>query len=270
MLRAFYFCLMPDYYEILGVPEHASQEVIRTAYRRLVVRYHPDRNPDPSAQEKIRQINVAYDVLSDPEKRRKYDLSRTLAWTEPIITPQPSHRDPAYRRARPRPRPSGPPPVNPWHVRYQRYARIISRIAFAFCVLVIVDVILPVRQNDEKIIRTFDLGPGIDNSRRIAVWTNYGSKFSFDTYAPLSFSEGTIIYLQRTRILSIPRRIVAQGEIVRIPMSLLGNFALFPLVLTVTSALGVFRKGNRQLMNSLGVVNMFLLFLCLLFWLLFQ
>lgn len=57
---------MPDYYEILGVPEHASQEVIRTAYRRLVVRYHPDRNPDPSAQEKIRQINVAYDVLSDP------------------------------------------------------------------------------------------------------------------------------------------------------------------------------------------------------------
>lgn len=261
---------MPDYYQILGVPDHASQDDIRTAYRRLVVRYHPDRNPDPSAAEKIRQINVAYDVLSDPEKRRKYDLSRTVVWREPIVTPQPAHRDPAYRRrGGPRPRPA-PPPVNPWLVRYQKYAGLISRVAFVFCILLIIDVILPVRQDDEKIIGTVDLGPGVEGSRRIIIRTNYGRMLTLDTHAAWAFSEGTIVYLHRTRILSIPRRIAAQGVLERIPATILGNFAFLPLVLTITSALGIFRQGNRQLMNSLGVVNMFLLFLCVLFWLLFR
>jgi hypothetical protein len=262
---------MPDYYQILGVPEHASQDDIRTAYRRLVIRYHPDRNPDPSAADKIRQINVAYDVLSDPEKRWKYDLSRSMVWTEPIVTPQPVHRDPAYRRSRARPRPpSGPPPVNPWLVRYQRYAKIISRVAFAFCALLIIDAILPPRQDDEKIIQMIDLGVGIDDTDRIRIRTNYGSRLTFDTYYAAAFSEGTIIYLYRTRILSIPRRILAEGVSERISATLLGNFAFLPVILTLTSALGVFNKGSRQLLNSLGVVNMFLLFLCLLFWLLFR
>lgn len=262
---------MPDYYQILGVPEQASQDDIRTAYRRLVVRFHPDRNRDPSAGDKIREINVAYDVLSDPEKRRKYDLSRTITWTEPLVTPQPAHRDPAYRRrrAQPRPRP-GPPPVNPWLVRYQRYALIISRVAFVFCVVLIIDAILPARQDDEKIVQTIYLGDGADQSHVVAIRTNYGSRVTFDTHTPRAFAEGTIVYLYRTRILSIPRRIEAGGVTERISATLLGNFAFLPVVLSVTSALGVFRKDNRQLLNSLGVVNMFLLFLCLLFWLLFR
>jgi hypothetical protein len=260
---------MPDYYEILGVTDRASQEDIRAAYRRLVIRYHPDRNPDPSAAERIREINVAYDVLSDPEKRRKYDLSRTILWTEPIVTPQPAHRDPAYRRTRPRPQP-GPPPANPWLVRYQKYAHVISRAALAFCILLIIDAILPTRQDDEKIIQYTNLGDGANMFSRIAIRTNYGTRVSFDTNVPWAFQPGTRVDFYRTRILAIPRRIAANGVIERIPATILGNFVFFPLVLTVTSALGVFRKGDRRLMNSLGVVNMFLLFLCLLFWLLFR
>lgn len=63
-----------DYYEVLGVPRNASQEEIKRAFRRLALKYHPDRNPgDKEAEEKFKEINEAYQVLSDPEKRARYD-----------------------------------------------------------------------------------------------------------------------------------------------------------------------------------------------------
>ena len=63
-----------DYYSILGVNRSASEREIKQAYRRLARRHHPDVNPgDKSAEEKFKQINEAYEVLSDKEKRQKYD-----------------------------------------------------------------------------------------------------------------------------------------------------------------------------------------------------
>ena len=63
-----------DYYEILGIPKTADADAIKSAYRKLARKHHPDLNPnDPDAHKKFQQLNEANEVLSDPEKRKKYD-----------------------------------------------------------------------------------------------------------------------------------------------------------------------------------------------------
>ena len=62
-----------DYYEVLGVDRSASQDEIKKAFRKLAFQYHPDRNKEPDAEEKFKEISEAYAILSDPEKKGQYD-----------------------------------------------------------------------------------------------------------------------------------------------------------------------------------------------------
>ena len=64
----------PDYYDTLGVNRGADEKALKSAYRKLAMKYHPDRNPDDDAAEaKFKEVNEAYDVLKDDEKRAAYD-----------------------------------------------------------------------------------------------------------------------------------------------------------------------------------------------------
>jgi curved DNA-binding protein len=62
-----------DFYQVLGVPRNAGQDEIQRAYRKLARTYHPDVNSDPGAEDRFKKVSEAYDVLSDPQMRRRYD-----------------------------------------------------------------------------------------------------------------------------------------------------------------------------------------------------
>lgn len=85
-----------DWYATLGVPVTASEKEIRAAFRRLARRYHPDVNPgDPRAAELFKRVKAAYEILADPQERRRYDERRARRMRVPS-TPRPS----TLRRAR--------------------------------------------------------------------------------------------------------------------------------------------------------------------------
>ena len=63
-----------DYYEVLGLNKDASEEDVKKSYRKLAMKYHPDRNPDnPKAEEHFKEAKEAYEILTDPNKRAAYD-----------------------------------------------------------------------------------------------------------------------------------------------------------------------------------------------------
>jgi hypothetical protein len=99
-----------DHYQILGVHRQAEPEVIDAAFRAMARRHHPDRNAgDRSASERMRWINEAHAVLSDPERRRAYNREWDAQHTPP---PPVSKRPPAPCPTAPQPKP--PPPANPF------------------------------------------------------------------------------------------------------------------------------------------------------------
>ena len=152
-----------DYYEVLGVSPTANQREIRRAYRRKAFESHPDRNKSPGAEDRLKEINAAYEVLSDASKRSQYDVERRRGPSQPPPGPPP-----------PRSRPSGgagggaqtgrtPPPPPPGRApgggttpragggRWRRWA-------FIFLFVIVLAVIINALTNGEESFDPID-GP---------------------------------------------------------------------------------------------------------------
>jgi hypothetical protein len=258
---------MKDYYEILNVKPGASAHEIKRAYRRLAVRYHPDKNPDPVAEQFFKEINEAYQILGDPDERLTYD-SRFVHRDDQVMpeAPRPPsrHRDPAYRRRDPSVKvKSEKQRMLEMMGQYVPLMRKVVVAALVVSGVFFIDFILPNLLTAEKILHG---GVLKSHSRRgsVAQWrivTSSGKVVDVPyAYADL-FRSGQIVSMERTRIFGIIRYISTDDIEVRINKSLYGNFSFAPLALLGTAVFGWYHRSRIDYVFNAGVVSMLMLML---------
>lgn len=248
---------MKNYYSILGVSASASTAEIKRAYRKLAVLYHPDKNPDPRAHALFQDVNEAYDVLSDPEKRQTYDLRLAHPFAEILDQPpaQPAHRDPAYRRKRPHPGVRRDPTPRDLMGQYLPYFKWLTVAGLVLTVFLAIDLALPAREYDDEIADIH----AVRGRRGIyyyhVVITASGEKFRIYEREATTFHDPQV-HIVATPIFSTKLRISnrERTHVVKLAYIYRGALSLFPLVLFIVSLLAVMLRRRTEFVFNASIV----------------
>lgn len=257
---------MKDYYSILELQRTATAGEIRSSYRRLVQQYHPDVNPDPTAHELIKDINEAYEILGDLNKRRGYDfLLDNPNATIIIEEPKPPHRDPAYRKRR------NYPPVQSEESRLQEFMRKwipfttkIAWIGLAMSVILLLDFSLP-RQVTGAQVRTFKSNT-LPRAQSGIIVTASGKQLKISGEDMAWFNKGQFFEVIESRMFSIVIEVRIPESKKRITnlSTVYRNYFFVPVLLLIFSLLGLVVKDGVESRFNLGIVIFFLLIFTLI------
>ncbi|HEU5291036.1 MAG TPA: DnaJ domain-containing protein [Cyclobacteriaceae bacterium] len=252
---------MKDYYQILRVRRGASLSEIKRAYRILVQQLHPDVNPDPAAHELIKEVNEAYDVLSDDAKRRDYDYRFANPYITVEVPQEPAHRDPRYRRS-----------TTYSHVNVnrgpterdlmQKLAPSMLKVFQAsavLCLFLLIDFSLPRKVSDE-IISSFR------NTGRSRYEANYlitqsGQQIKISPHDGYLLEVNHTIQVVRSRILSllIEVRVPDREATLTNLSTIYANFKFVPMLLGLFSIIGLAARGKIEFRFNLGIMTCFVL-----------
>jgi hypothetical protein len=223
---------MKDYYTVLGIRPSASEGDIKSAYRRLAVQYHPDKNPTPEAAQFIVEINEAYEVLSDVEKKAVYDgllYSKVMEAAPPPLR----HRDPAYRKR----------PHNPnfksqkqrtleMMTEYLPLALLMSRVAMALFTFIALDYLLPSTTQEEVITQVVAPTLGRYQPSNKKIFTNTGTGFEVTPEKASLFTVGMPVEITYSSMVHVPTYVESKASLttVKIPTSIYGVFIFVPIL----------------------------------------
>jgi hypothetical protein len=261
---------MKDYYSILGVSVTASELEIKRVYRRLAVMYHPDKNPSPEAESLFKEINEAYDVLGDAEKKRTYDLRRQNPFQTLVPEEEPvvQHRDPRYRRRKP---PGYRPPTSRYTPKdlMRDYLPKIIGFSWAGAVLgflLLADLVLPTSKTTERVKEVYPVyRSGRYGGRHHAydvLRTAEETKIKFYDAGAHTFRIGSVIFVERTLIFSTERRVSDTTHSVKFA-GIYGPVGIVPLVLFIASLLGLYFRSNVEFAFNFSIVSGILLIISL-------
>lgn len=261
-----------DYYAILGVTEGASQLEIKQAYRKLAVLYHPDKNPDPKAEMRFKEIAVAYDVLGDDFKRKAYDMRFMPMLQELVTQSAPAHRDPRYRRRAPYT--AGRRRLTQRELMAEYLPRFfwLNKAAMAFFTLLFLDYVLPSRHRTEEIIQMYATNihtpPGGPRTADYATMTDRGTELDLSSSEALHFDVRDHVDIQSTYIFSTMLRITnlkVHYEVRR--YGIYGAPGVIPLLMLITAGLALLIRPGVETSFSLTIASGMFLFITL--WLIF-
>ena len=257
---------MKDYYAILGVHPSASEGEIKKAFRKLAIRYHPDKNPSVEAHPVFQEISEAYDVLGDREKRSLYDDRRANPFSEILSQPEAQHRDPAYRRRRPYQPQKKEPPASYILMRdYLKYVMWVSRVGLVTTTLFFIDYVLPYRQVEEVIDEIYSVRIQ-NNIAYYIILTESGRKIKLYDYRAAHFKNERTMRATLTRLYGTTMTVSStSGMYVERLAYLYTTFVFFPILLFVNSVLAFFFRKRVELCFNLNVTGMILLIINFVF-----
>ncbi len=257
---------MRDYYSILGLRTTAKESEIKSAFRKLALRYHPDKNASPEAARLIVEINEAYEILGDPKKRTVYDqLISGQATFQPT---QQQHRDPAYRKRAPNLNfKSKRQEMLEMMTSYHPITLLMSRVAFALFLFIALDFLLPSNTEQEVITKMTGIKTGRYQASNKKFFTNTGTGFEVTNEFSNQFTIGMPVEITYSSIVHVPIYLENKpsGIFLKVPTSIYGTFIFMPVILMITSALGSFYKRGIEFDFNIGITNCLLTIFTLLF-----
>jgi hypothetical protein len=254
-----------DYYAILGVSRKASALEIKRAYRSLAVTYHPDKNPDPQAENLFKEINEAYDVLGDSQKKYTYDQRMENPFAD-LLQQQapPRHKDPAYRRKK-----TYPPGYKTERQRMlefmAQYTPLTSKVivwSFVASILLVIDLAAPKRIIQDKILSAE--ATRTQAGRTSTTWwrirTEQGRDLDLAYGISDSFPIGQSIEVHSSLLLLVPFSVNSKGVSAKVLKTIYGNYIFAPMALLITSAVGLFFRKDTERSFTYGIIAAIVLF----------
>jgi len=250
---------MKDYYQILGVSSTAPSAEIKRVYRRLAMLYHPDRNHSPEAEQIFKEINEAYDVLSNDEARQWYDYKRqstnssTTYSDRTRTSSRPAHRDPAYHRKR-APRPVDPTPSKDETLaHYLPYFLWMNQVGVAMMFIFLLDYSLPLTTSTERIMILYSIPPHDAVNQGIVTTHAHRIQISRELN---NFKEGDEIELHYTPIFKTIMQARYNNQIFETAdKGIYGPIFVFPVALFITSILGLVFRANVEYAFNLSIIS---------------
>lgn len=250
---------MKDYYQIMELTREATEADVKRSFRRLAVRYHPDKNPSKEAENLFKEINEAYEVLSDPERRSRYDQ---------LLLNQGTHYQWQQTYVRPQPRATRPSERQVVLMGMLRYAQMLFYFGSLWSFTLLVDYVMPSRILVDRVVSDPNsVSKLINREHHDLLQTEQGYHFPVLLSEHSNFPLHSQVKIHVSGIFGAVIKVENYNDtfIVNNLGTIYRNFSFAPILLILCCAVGIVVRTGVEFHVNLGIVVFLLMILNIVF-----